>query len=165
VASGDDGDVLGDRLCSGTHAQGFALIDLMSKKEGWGVDLATLARIWRGGCIIRAGVLEEFAQAFARDADLPNLLLDRHIADHVIERSGDWRRCVAVGAERGVPMPAMSSALAFFDGYRSKRLPASLIQAQRDYFGAHTYERTDRPRGEFFHLDWPSEDRAETRRK
>jgi len=143
------------------YAQGFALIRDASDAGGWNTDLASLARIWRGGCIIRARLLEPIAQAFARNPKLANLALDRELGDLLVQRIGDLRAMVGVAAARGVPAPAMMSSLAYYDAYRSDRLPASLIQAQRDYFGAHTYERTDRPRGQFFHLDWPAEPRVE----
>ncbi|TVQ63570.1 MAG: NADP-dependent phosphogluconate dehydrogenase [Phycisphaerales bacterium] len=146
-----------------TYAQGFALIRDASDAGGWNTDLAALARIWRGGCIIRAKLLEPIAQAFERESKLPNLALDRDLGDALIQEMPDLRAVVGVAAARGVPAPAMMSTLSYFDAYRSDRLPASLIQAQRDYFGAHTYERTDQPRGSFYHLDWPADPRAEAR--
>ena len=116
-----------------------------------------IALMWREGCIIRSAFLEEIQKAFARNPELPNLLLDDFFRAEIESAQASWRRVVARSVDVGVPVPAMSSALAFYDGYRRRRLPASLIQAQRDYFGAHTYERVDRPRGQFFHTNWTGE--------
>jgi 6-phosphogluconate dehydrogenase len=113
--------------------------------------------MWREGCIIRSAFLEDIQRAFARNPDLSNLLFDDFFREEIESTQLSWRRVVASAAELGVPVPAMSSALAFYDGYRRHRLPATLIQAQRDYFGAHTYERVDQPRGEFFHTNWTGE--------
>ncbi len=113
--------------------------------------------MWRGGCIIRSIFLGEIKNAYERNPELTNLLLDPYFKEEVEGAQLGWRRTVARAAENGIPVPAMSSALAFFDGYRTERLPANLLQAQRDYFGAHTYERIDKPRGEFFHTDWTGE--------
>jgi len=159
-------DVRSALLCAkiAAYAQGFSLIRSRSEEKGWDIDFASLARIWRGGCIIRARLLGDITAAFERDPTLPNLVLDKRFLATITDHAPAWRRVAALAAERGVPAPAFSSALAWFDAYRSARLPASLIQAQRDYFGAHTYERIDRPRGEFFHLDWPG-DRSESRVK
>jgi 6-phosphogluconate dehydrogenase len=110
--------------------------------------------MWRGGCIIRSAFLGRIREAFDRDPELANLLLDAYFRAELEEAEPGWRRTVAAAVRSGVPVPAYSSALAFYDGYRSERLPANLIQAQRDYFGAHTYERVDRPRGQFFHTNW-----------
>jgi 6-phosphogluconate dehydrogenase len=110
--------------------------------------------MWRGGCIIRSVFLGKIKEAFDRNAELQNLLLDPYFKSRVSVAQGGWRRVIAAAALHGLPVPALSSALAYFDGYRSARLPANLLQAQRDYFGAHTYERVDRPRGEFFHTNW-----------
>ncbi len=133
-------------------AQGFALLRAASDEEGWALPLAEIARIWSGGCIIRAQLLQPIRRAFLRDAALPHLLLDPAFTD-VLGKGGEgWRQVVAVGARAGVPLPAFGSALAYFDGLRSSRLPANLIQAQRDLFGAHTYERLDRPGT--FHTQW-----------
>ena len=110
--------------------------------------------MWRGGCIIRSVFLGRIKEAFDKDPGLVNLLLDPFFKDAVEKAQASWRRVVAEAVRMGVPMPAMSAALAYYDGYRSGRLPANLLQAQRDYFGAHTYERIDKPRGEFFHTDW-----------
>jgi 6-phosphogluconate dehydrogenase len=131
------------------------------KAYGWTLDFGTIAQIWRGGCIIRARFLQKITDAYARDPGLKNLMLDPYFRDVLHEGQGRWRQTVASAIQSGMPVPAFSSALAYFDGYRSAQLPANLLQAQRDYFGAHTYERTDQPRGRFFHLDWPASDRPE----
>ena len=110
--------------------------------------------MWRGGCIIRSQFLSNIRDAFERDPNLQNLLLDEFFIDAISEALPGWRKAVVKAIEIGVPVPTFSSALSFYDGYRSKRLPANLLQAQRDYFGAHTYERLDKPRGEFFHTNW-----------
>jgi len=110
--------------------------------------------MWRGGCIIRSVFLGKIKEAFDNNPNLKNLLLDDYFLKVVENAQGAWRRVVIKAVELGIPVPAMSTALSFFDGYRNDRLPANLLQAQRDYFGAHTYERTDKPRGEFFHTNW-----------
>lgn len=120
----------------------------------WDLNYGGIALMWRGGCIIRSAFLGEIKNAYDRNPQLTNLLLDPYFKNEVDEAQAGWRRVVANAVGAGIPVPAMSSALAFYDGYRLERLPANLIQAQRDYFGAHTYERTDRPRGEFFHTNW-----------
>ena len=110
--------------------------------------------MWRGGCIIRSAFLGKIKDAYDQNPGLNNLLLDEYFKTEINNAPSAWRRVTAKAVENGIPVPAMSSALAFYDGYRSARLPANLLQAQRDYFGAHTYERVDKPRGEFFHTDW-----------
>jgi 6-phosphogluconate dehydrogenase len=110
--------------------------------------------MWRGGCIIRSAFLGEINKAYTKIPDLENLLLDDYFKDEIAAAQDGWRRVIARAVKAGIPVPAMSSALAFFDGYRRERLPANLIQAQRDYFGAHTYERIDKQPGEFFHTNW-----------
>jgi 6-phosphogluconate dehydrogenase len=140
------------KICS--YAQGFALMQAASTANGWGLKLGEIAAIFRGGCIIRARFLQKITEAFARRADLPNLLLDPYFAGEISSRQANWRAVVARAAVDGIPVPAFGSALSYFDSYRSARLPANLLQAQRDYFGSHTYERVDQPRGTFFHLDW-----------
>ena len=140
------------KICS--YAQGFQLLSMAAAEYGWRLDLGAIALMWRGGCIIRAAFLDRVKAACDDAPDLPNLLLAPYFRDAVAGTQAAWRRVVATAAIRGVPAPAFSSALAWYDGYRSERLPANLIQAQRDCFGAHTYERIDRPRGEFFHTDW-----------
>jgi len=147
------------KVCA--YAQGFALMREAQSEYGWKLDFSSIARIWRGGCIIRAGFLQKIAEAYRQDRRLPNLLLDPYFRRKVGAAQGNWRRVVAIAAESGVPCPAFMSALAYFDSYRHAVLPANLIQAQRDYFGAHSYERVDRPRGRFFHLDWPHPDRPQ----
>ena len=137
-----------------SYAQGFMLFREAAKEYGWELNYGGIALMWRGGCIIRSAFLGKIKEAFDRDADLPNLLLDPYFAAEVGAAQAGWRSVVARAAMLGVPVPAYSTALAFYDGYRSARLPANLLQAQRDYFGAHTYERVDRPRGEFFHTNW-----------
>jgi 6-phosphogluconate dehydrogenase len=137
-----------------SYAQGYMLMREAAAGYGWDLQFGDIALMWRGGCIIRSRFLDDIKRAFDRDPGLENLLLDDFFRDAVREALPGWRRAVIRAVELGVPAPAFSSALAFFDGYRSARLPANLLQAQRDYFGAHTYERVDRPRGEFFHTDW-----------
>src|SRR4051812_28090261 len=136
-----------------SYAQGYALMDAMARESGWEINKGGVALMWRGGCIIRSIFLGKIKEAFDRDPRLPNLLLDPYFNGEVTRAQEGWRRVCAAAVSRGVPIPAMTSALAYFDGYRTERLPANLLQAQRDYFGAHTYERIDRPRGEFFHTN------------
>ena len=140
------------KICS--YAQGFQLLSMASAEYGWRLDLGAIALMWRGGCIIRAAFLDRIKAAYAETPGLANLLLAPDFRGAIAGAQVAWRRVVAGAVLRGVPVPAFSSALAWYDGYRSERLPANLLQAQRDYFGAHTYERVDRPRGEFFHTDW-----------
>ena len=140
------------KICS--YAQGFALMSAASKQNNWNLKLGEISMIFRGGCIIRARFLQKIFEAYQRRADLPNLLLDPYFAGVIQQNQANWRAVVARAAVDGVPVPAFSSALSYFDSYRSARLPANLLQAQRDYFGSHTYERVDQPRGKFFHLDW-----------
>ena len=140
------------KICS--YAQGFQLLSMASAEYGWRLDFGAVALMWRGGCIIRAAFLDRIKAAYDEAPDLVNLLLAPYFRDAIAGAQAAWRRVVAGAVLRGVPVPAFSSALAWYDGYRSERLPANLLQAQRDYFGAHTYERIDRPRGEFFHTDW-----------
>jgi len=137
-----------------SYAQGYMLMRAAAKEYGWNLNNGGIALMWRGGCIIRSVFLGKIKDAFGRDPELSNLLLDPYFTEQVENAQAAWRRVVARAVEMGIPVPAMSSGLAFFDGYRHGRLPANLLQAQRDYFGAHTYERVDRPRGEFFHTDW-----------
>ncbi|MGB6994920.1 MAG: NADP-dependent phosphogluconate dehydrogenase, partial [Thermoanaerobaculia bacterium] len=137
-----------------SYTQGYMLMRAAAAEYGWNLNYGGIALMWRGGCIIRSVFLGKIKEAFDRDPALGNLLLDPYFQEQVEAAQSAWRRVVARAVEMGVPVPAMSSALAFYDGYRQKRLPANLLQAQRDYFGAHTYERLDRPRGEFFHTNW-----------
>jgi 6-phosphogluconate dehydrogenase len=137
-----------------SYAQGFMLLKEAAKEYHWDLNYGAIAMVWRAGCIIRSVFLGDIKAAYERKPDLSNLLLDEYF-NGVIERcQASWRRVVAKAVEAGVPVPAFTTALAFYDGYRSERLPANLLQAQRDYFGAHTYERVDRPRGEYFHTNW-----------
>ena len=137
-----------------SYAQGFMLLRSASVENGWDLDLGAIAQLWREGCIIRAAFLDSIRDAFAVTPAPANLLLAPAFADAVGAAQDGWRRTVARAVTAGIPVPASGSALAFFDSYRTARLPANLIQALRDYFGAHTYERTDRPRREWFHTDW-----------
>ena len=148
-----------------SYAQGFMLMREAASEQGWALDYGAIALMWRGGCIIRSRFLGNIKQAFDSNPALENLLLDEFFTSAVKTAESGWRKTCALGIELAIPLPAMSSALSFFDGYRRGRLPANLLQAQRDYFGAHTYERTDKPRGEFFHTDWTGEggDMASTR--
>jgi 6-phosphogluconate dehydrogenase len=136
----------------GSYAQGMALLLNASEEYGYGLDLGTVASVWRAGCIIRAAFLDDITAAFRRNPALPNLLMDDFFRAAVSERQAGWRRTVQAAVGAGVPVPAFSASLAYFDAYRSGRLPANLVQAQRDYFGAHTYERLDRPGA--FHTEW-----------
>jgi 6-phosphogluconate dehydrogenase len=147
------------KICS--YAQGFALMSAADRQEKWGLKLGEIASIFRGGCIIRARFLQKITEAYQRKADLPNLLLDSYFAQTIDRLQANWRSVVARAAVQGVPVPAFASALSYYDSYRTDRLPANLLQAQRDYFGAHTYERVDQPRGTFFHLDWPEPSRPQ----
>jgi 6-phosphogluconate dehydrogenase len=137
-----------------SYAQGFRLLQSASDEHGWDLDMGTIASIWRAGCIIRAVFLEDITAAYRADPDLGDLMEAGFFSSALRDEEMAWRRVVGAAVGAGVPTPAYSSALAYFDGLRSRRLPANLIQAQRDYFGAHTFERTDRPRGEFFHHEW-----------
>ncbi|MHC4158976.1 MAG: decarboxylating NADP(+)-dependent phosphogluconate dehydrogenase [Planctomycetota bacterium] len=137
-----------------SYAQGYQLMRAAAKQYCWNLNYGGIALIWRGGCIIRSVFLGKIKEAFDRNPGLNNLLLDPFFKDAVEKAQLSWRRVITTAIKLGVPMPAMSSALAFYDGYRHERLPANLLQAQRDYFGAHTYERVDKPRGEFFHTNW-----------
>jgi 6-phosphogluconate dehydrogenase len=138
----------------GSYAQGYMLLRDAAHEHGWHLNYGGIALMWRGGCIIRSRFLGRIKEAFDRDPGLSNLLLDGFFREAVEECQAGWRRVVAAAVLAGIPTPAFASALAFYDGYRRARLPANLLQAQRDYFGAHTYERVDRPRGQFFHTNW-----------
>ncbi|MEE4277902.1 MAG: decarboxylating NADP(+)-dependent phosphogluconate dehydrogenase [Halieaceae bacterium] len=137
-----------------SYAQGFQLMAEAQRAYGWALDFGAVALMWRGGCIIRSRFLGNIRDAYADEPKLENLLLNGFFRDAIAGAEGGWRRTVARAVSAGLPVPAFSAALAWYDGYRSARLPANLLQAQRDYFGAHTFERVDRPRGEFFHHDW-----------
>ena len=140
------------KICS--YAQGYMLMREAAAEYGWRLAFGDIALMWRGGCIIRSRFLNHIKAAFDRDPSLQNLLQDDFFRDEIARTLPGWRKTAVLAIELGIPAPAMTSALAFYDGYRSERLPANLLQAQRDYFGAHTYERVDRPRGERFHTDW-----------
>jgi 6-phosphogluconate dehydrogenase len=140
-----------------SYAQGYMLMREAAKEYRWNLNYGGIALMWRGGCIIRSVFLGRIKEAFDRAPGLSNLLLDPYFQKVIQDCQGSWRRVVARGVELGIPMPAFSTALTFYDGYRSARLPANLLQAQRDYFGAHTYERLDKPRGQFFHTNWTGE--------
>jgi len=137
-----------------SYAQGFMLLRAAAKEYGWKLNYGNIALMWRGGCIIRSAFLGKINEAFTKHPRLQNLMLDIFFKRGIRHSQKGWRNVVSVAAKRGIPVPAISTALAFFDSYRSERLPANLLQAQRDYFGAHTYERMDKPRGEFFHTNW-----------
>jgi 6-phosphogluconate dehydrogenase len=149
------------KICS--YAQGFQLMREAQKEYGWELNFGEIAQIWRGGCIIRAVFLQKITEAFERDPQLANLLLDPYFNATIQAAQANWRKVVGIAAQAGISIPTFSSALSYYDGYRTARLPQNLLQAQRDYFGAHTYERTDKPRGEFYHIDWPDPKRPQTR--
>ena len=128
-----------------------------SQEYGWHLAYGNIALMWRGGCIIRAAFLDDIKAAFDAEPELNNLLLAPFFKEAMQKAESAWRRVIGTAVSLGIPVPAMSTALAFYDGYRRGRLPANLLQAQRDYFGAHTYERIDKPRGEFFHTNWTGE--------
>ena len=137
-----------------SYAQGYMLLREAGKEQNWNLNMGAIALMWRGGCIIRSHFLGKIKEAYDKNPNLNNLLLDDFFAKLLNEYQDSWRRALIHAIEFGVPTPAFSTALSFFDGYRTERLPANLLQAQRDYFGAHTYERIDKPRGEFFHTNW-----------
>ena len=137
-----------------SYTQGYMLFKAAAKEYRWNLNYGGIALMWRGGCIIRSAFLGKIKEAYDTNPLLENLLLSPYFTDQVCSAQAGWRRVVAKAIQAGIPTPAMSSALSFFDGYRHERLPANLLQAQRDYFGAHTYQRTDKPRGEYFHTNW-----------
>ncbi|MGD0648326.1 MAG: decarboxylating NADP(+)-dependent phosphogluconate dehydrogenase [Acidobacteriaceae bacterium] len=137
-----------------SYAQGYMLLRAAEKEFGWKLNMGGIALMWRGGCIIRSIFLSDIKAAFDKNPNLENLLLDQFFSSALNKYQGSWRKALIKAIELGVPTPAFSTALAFYDGFRTARLPANLLQAQRDFFGAHTYERTDKPRGEFFHTNW-----------
>ena len=140
-----------------SYAQGYSLLKAASENYGWKLNFGEIALMWRGGCIIRSVFLKDIKKAFDKTPNLNNLLLDDYFKSAVEQAQAGWRRVCAAAIINGIPIPAMTAALSYYDGYRSERLPANLLQAQRDYFGAHTYERTDRPRGEYYHTNWTGE--------
>ena len=137
-----------------SYAQGYILMKAAADEYGWKLNYGGIALMWRGGCIIRSAFLSKIKEAYDNNPQLSNLLLDPFFKDKIENAEKAWRKVVATAITNGVPVPALASALTYFDGFRSERLPANLLQAQRDYFGAHTYERIDKPRGEFFHTNW-----------
>ncbi|MSR30774.1 MAG: decarboxylating NADP(+)-dependent phosphogluconate dehydrogenase [Gemmataceae bacterium] len=137
-----------------SYTQGYMLMRAAAKEYGWDLNYGGIALMWRGGCIIRSRFLAKIKDAFDRKKKLTNLLLDSYFKKEIKRCQKGWRNILALAIKKGIPVPAMSTALAFFDSYRAERLPANLLQAQRDYFGAHTYERVDQPRGQFFHTNW-----------
>ncbi len=140
------------KICS--YAQGMDLLRQASMEEGWDLNLSKISRIWKGGCIIRARFLDRIKEAYGRNPDLPNLLLDEELGGFLLQNQQAWRQVVGLGAEHGIPMLSMGGSLSYFDSYRRAQLPQNLTQAQRDFFGAHTYERVDQPAGKFFHTQW-----------
>ncbi|MGD9239694.1 MAG: hypothetical protein PVG69_06700, partial [Desulfobacterales bacterium] len=140
------------KICS--YAQGYQLMRAAAEEYHWDLKFDSIALLWRAGCIIRAQFLGKINETFAKNPNLENLLLDDYFRSVIDSTQNAWRKVISAAIENGIPVPAFSSALAYYDGYRSDRLPANLLQAQRDYFGAHTYERIDKPRGEFFHTNW-----------
>ena len=147
------------KICS--YAQGFQLMREAQNEYDWTLNFGEIAQIWRGGCIIRAAFLQKITEAYARNSKLANLLLDPYFKDAIHNAQANWRKVVGVAVEHGVAIPTFASALSYYDSYRTARLPQNLLQAQRDFFGAHTYERVDQPRGNFFHIDWPESDRPQ----
>lgn len=148
---------LGDALLASkivSYAQGFMLMREASEHFEWSLQYGSIAQLWRGGCIIRSVFLNDIKAAFDKNPELDNLLVDEYFTNKIAESQEGWRKLLGKAIESGVPTPAMSSALAFYDGYRTESLPANMLQAQRDYFGAHTYERIDKPAGERFHSNW-----------
>ena len=143
-----------------SYAQGYVLMKYAAKEYGWDLNYGGIALMWRGGCIIRSAFLGKIKEAFDNNPDLSNLLLDPFFKEKITDAQDSWRKVVAAAISNGVWTPAMATALNYFDGYRSERLPANLLQAQRDYFGAHTYERVDKPRGEYFHTNWTGKGRT-----
>jgi len=150
-------EAIGDALYAAkiiSYAQGFRLIKEAANEYNWSLNYGEIALMWRGGCIIRSQFLNDIKEAYDNDANLDNLLLADYFSNTMKKADSGWRQAVILGVELGISTPVFSSALAYYDGYRTERLPANLLQAQRDYFGAHSYERLDKPRGEFFHTDW-----------
>lgn len=141
------------------YAQGFQLIKLAAREQHWPIDFGAIAKIWRAGCIIRAAFLQKITDAYDRDSDLGNLLLDKYFAGEIAKYQTNWRQAIAQATITGIPCGAFSSALAYYDSYRTETLPANLLQAQRDFFGAHTFERVDKPAGKKYHVKWAEEGR------
>ena len=137
-----------------SYAQGYALMRAAAKEYGWNLNYGGIALMWRGGCIIRSVFLGKIKEAFDKNPDIANILLDPYFCNKLADAQQGWRNVLCTAMQNGVPAPCMTAGLEYYDGYRTDRLPANLLQAQRDFFGAHTYERTDKPRGEFFHTNW-----------
>jgi 6-phosphogluconate dehydrogenase len=149
------------KICS--YAQGFQLMREAQIEYDWNLNFGEIAEIWRGGCIVRAAFLQKITEAFNRDSNLSNLLTDDYFNECITHYQSNWRKIISLASMNGIPIPTFSSALSYYDGYRTACLPQNLLQAQRDYFGAHTYERVDQPRGQFFHLDWLNTERPQQR--
>ncbi|MBE8167929.1 MAG: NADP-dependent phosphogluconate dehydrogenase [Shewanella sp.] len=145
------------------YAQGFQLMDMAASEHGWKLNFAEIAKIWRAGCIIRATFLQSITQAYQQDAELPHLLLSQNFAQELSELQNDWRTASIFAISNGIPVPCISSALSYYDSFRSHTLPANLLQGQRDFFGAHTYQRQDKPENEKFHLEWSNACRKQVR--
>ncbi|TQV87949.1 NADP-dependent phosphogluconate dehydrogenase [Aliikangiella coralliicola] len=145
------------KICA--YAQGFQLMQMASDEHGWSLDFANIAKIWRAGCIIRAAFLQSITDAYSRNENLHNLLLDPFFIEQINIHQANWRQAIANATLLGIPCGAFSSAIAYYDSYRCETLPANLLQAQRDFFGAHTFERVDQPSGKKFHVEWASKDR------
>lgn len=137
-----------------SYAQGYSLLREAAKEYNWDLNYGNIALLWRGGCIIRSIFLGKIKEAYDKNPELPNLILDPYFKNIIDNAQESWRKIVSTTINNGIPVPSMAAALTYYDGYRNERLPANLLQAQRDYFGAHTYERVDKPRGEFFHTNW-----------
>ena len=146
------------KICA--YAQGFQLMSIASKEKDWSLDFAAIAKIWRAGCIIRAVFLQDINKAYLEDENLQNLLMNPFFSEQIAKFQMNWRKAIAGATLMGIPHPAMSSALAYYDSYRCETLPANLLQAQRDYFGAHSFARTDSPKSKKFHLDWSANPRV-----
>jgi 6-phosphogluconate dehydrogenase len=156
-ASQDQVEAIGKALYAAkiiSYTQGYMMMRAAAKEYGWQLNYGGIAQMWTGGCIIRSRFLVDIKKAYSSNADLTNLMLDQFFTEALNSAHPDLRTTISLGIKAGVPLPALSSALSFYDAYRSEKLPANLVQAQRDYFGAHTYERVDKPRGEFFHTNW-----------
>ncbi|MCM2679470.1 NADP-dependent phosphogluconate dehydrogenase [Echinimonas agarilytica] len=151
------------KLC--VYAQGFHLMKLAGEQQGWDLDFASIAKIFRAGCIIRAIFLQSITKAFEADSDLDNLLVAPFFVEQIEERQQNWRKSIAQSVMNGIPTPVFSASLAYYDTYRNAVVPANLLQAQRDFFGAHTFERLDKPAGEFYHIEWSQPERQQVRIK
>jgi 6-phosphogluconate dehydrogenase len=151
------------KICA--YAQGFQLMAIAGAEHGWKLDFAEIAKIWRAGCIIRAVFLQSITQAYENDEHLANLVVDPFFADQIAKHQSDWRAAVSKAMMAGIPCPAMTSAISYYDAYRTDVLPANLLQGQRDFFGAHTFERTDKTAGKKYHVEWSDPQRPLVRIK